>query len=100
MGVAAVFTAAMLLLSRRTPLAAAMTGPMALGGFLATVAAGALVANHWGDAAGLRHAAPALLVVLAVSVLAGCAASLCGRRRCAGKPPRRAPWPWWRQSSA
>ncbi|MEO7129230.1 MAG: hypothetical protein ABI040_10280, partial [Rhodoferax sp.] len=30
-----------------------------------------LVANHWGDTAGLQHATPALLAVLALCVLAG-----------------------------
>ncbi|QDL36583.1 hypothetical protein [Rhodoferax sediminis] len=70
-GLAAVLTAAMLWLGRRATPAASMAGPMAFGGFLATVAAGALVANHWGDAAGLLHAAPALLAVLAVSLVAG-----------------------------
>ncbi len=68
---AALLTAVMLWLGRRATPAASITGPLAFGGFLATVAAGALVANHWGDAAGLQHAVPALLAVLALCVLAG-----------------------------
>ena len=68
---AAVLTAVMLWLGRRATPATSIAGPMAFGSFLATVAAGALVANHWGEAAGLQHAAPALLAVLALCVLAG-----------------------------
>ncbi|OOG51175.1 hypothetical protein [Polaromonas sp. C04] len=70
-GLAAGLTVVMLWLGRHATPAAVMAGPMAFGGFLATVAAGALVANHWGETAGLRHAAPALLAMLTVSVVAG-----------------------------
>ena len=70
-GLAAVLTAVMLWLCRRATPAASMADPMVFGSFLATVAAGALVANHWGNATGLLHAAPVLLAVLALSVLAG-----------------------------
>lgn len=89
-GLAAVLTAAMLWLGRRARPAASLAGPMAFGSFLATLAASALVAKHWGDAAGLLHAAPALLGVLAVNVVAGV------RRKPlwpGGRPPWHAPWP-------
>jgi hypothetical protein len=61
----------MLWLGRRATPPTSITGPMAFGSFLATLAAGALVANHWGEAPGLQHAAPTLLAVLALCVLAG-----------------------------
>lgn len=70
-GLAAVLTAAMLILSRPNTTPSLFAGPMAFAGFSATVAGTALVANHWGESAGLLHAAPVLLVVLAISVTAG-----------------------------
>lgn len=70
-GLAAAFTALMLWLTRRTNQAATVAGPMALGGFTATVTGTALVANHWGESTGLQHATPTLLAVLAVCAAAG-----------------------------
>lgn len=70
-GLAVVLTTLMLWLDRRARPAATLAGPVAFGSFLATLAASALVARHWGDAGGLRHAAPVLLALLVVSVLAG-----------------------------
>lgn len=46
------------------------TGPLAFGGFLATLASTALVADHWGEAAGLSHAIPVLSAVLALGLAA------------------------------
>ncbi len=70
-GLAVMLTAAMLFWLRPAARPAAFAGPLALASFLATVAGTALVANHWGGAAGLRHAAPVLLVVLGACLAAG-----------------------------
>ena len=68
---AAVLTALTLWLCQRRPDMAAWTGPLALGGFVATVASVALVAGHWGGYTGLRQAAPVLWALLGVCELAG-----------------------------
>lgn len=68
---AAAFTVLMLWLIRREKQASSFAGPMALGGFLATVSGTALVASHWGESTGLQHATPTLLAVLAVCAVAG-----------------------------
>jgi len=70
-GLAVVLTAAMLILLRPGTTPSSLAGPMAFAGFSAAVAGTALVANHWGESAGLLHAVLALLVVLAVCVTAG-----------------------------
>ena len=70
-GLAAAFTVLMLWLARRPKRADTFSGPMALGGFMATVTGTALVANHWGESTGLQHATPTLLAVLAVCAAAG-----------------------------
>ena len=46
-------------------------GGMAFAGFIATLVGTALVATHWGNAAGLNHAAPVLLACLVVCVAVG-----------------------------
>lgn len=46
-------------------------GGMAFAGFIATLVGTALVAKHWGNAAGLSHAIPVLLACLVVCVAAG-----------------------------
>lgn len=70
-GMAAIVTGLMLGLNKRGTQTASFTGPMAFGGFLAAVASTALVADHWGEAAGLLHATPVLLTVLGVCAVAG-----------------------------
>jgi hypothetical protein len=70
-GLAAAFTVLMLFLTRRTGQTFSFAGPMALGGFVATVAGTALVASHWGESTGLQHATPTLLAVVAVCAVAG-----------------------------
>lgn len=70
-GSAAVLTVTMLLLLRQRIKPSPRSGPLALASFAATVAGVALVANHWGETAGWRHAAPVLLVLLGVCVAAG-----------------------------
>lgn len=70
-GLAVVLAAGMLALLRRGAQAHPVSGPLALAGFLTAVAGTALVAERWGEAAGLAHAAPALLGLLAVAVVAG-----------------------------
>lgn len=65
-GLAALLTAVMLWFYRRGATAVSLTGPMALGGFLATVAGTALVAAQWGDNIGLQHSVQVLLVLLGV----------------------------------
>lgn len=46
-------------------------GEMAFAGFTATVVGTALIAKHWGNAAGLSHAIPVLLTCLIVCVTVG-----------------------------
>lgn len=70
-GLAAFVTVTMLVLLRRSAHLSVRIAPMALAGFCATLASTAMVAAHWGDAAGLTHALPVLLAVLCLSVLAG-----------------------------
>jgi hypothetical protein len=70
-GLAVVLTVTMLLLSRQGQRSSAFASPIVLAGFLATVAATALVANHWGETAGFKHAAPVLLGLLVVCLTAG-----------------------------
>jgi hypothetical protein len=68
---AACFTVSMLVRLRRSARVTPLVAPLALAGFGATLVCTALVAMHWGDAAGLMHALPVVLAVLGVSVLAG-----------------------------
>ena len=68
---AAAFTMGMLWFNRRAAQTTSFAGPMALGGFIAMLAATALVAEHWGASKGMQHALPVLLVVLAVGAIAG-----------------------------
>lgn len=70
-GLAAVFTAAMLVAHRRAEHATSFAGPMAFGGFLATLVGTTLVANHWGLSQGLQQALPAVLTMLTIGVAAG-----------------------------
>ena len=70
-GLAALFTAAMLAIHWRAAQGASLAAPMAVGGFLATLASTVLVARHWGLSLGLQHALPAVLAVLAICMLAG-----------------------------
>ena len=70
-GAAALLTAAMLVLQRQSAKPCPLAGPLAFGGFTATVAGTALVANHWGETAGLLHAAPVLAVVLGLCLISG-----------------------------
>lgn len=56
-------TVVMLVLLRQRIPPAPLTGPIAFATFWATVAATALVAQHWGAAAGLMHALPVLLIL-------------------------------------
>lgn len=70
-GLAVVLTLAMLLLLRQRSAPAPLAGPLALAGFSATVAGVILVAQHWGDMAGLRHAVPVALLLLGVCLAAG-----------------------------
>lgn len=70
-GLAAIFTAAMLVLQRCAAQANSFAGPMAFGGFLATLASTTLVASHWGLSLGLQHALPVVLAVFTVGVAAG-----------------------------
>lgn len=46
------------------------TGPFAFAGFSATAVGSALIASHWGGNEGLRHAAPVLLTVFALTLIA------------------------------
>jgi hypothetical protein len=69
-GLAAALTATMLWFHWHAGPSAPFAGPLALGGFLATVAATALVANHWNESEGLRHALPVLLTLLGICATA------------------------------
>ena len=68
--VVAALTAVALVFQRRMPSTGLLTGPLTFGGFLATLGSTGLVANHWGEAAGLQHAWPTLLAVLGVGIVA------------------------------
>lgn len=70
-GLSAALTTVMLGLGRRPNNPYRFAGLVAFAGFVATVASTVLIAGHWGQAAGLRHAAPVLLVLLAVCAAAG-----------------------------
>ncbi|WP_210544204.1 hypothetical protein [Rhodoferax sp. PAMC 29310] len=70
-GLAAIFTAAMMAVDWRAGHATSFAGPMAVGGFLATLASTALVARHWGLSPGLQHALPAVLALFAFCMAAG-----------------------------
>ena len=70
-GLAALLTAAMLVLSRQGNQASRLAGPLAFAGFAGTVAGTALVADHWSKSAGLLHAAPVLLLVALLCLVAG-----------------------------
>ena len=66
----AALTVVVLVFQWRVPTTGSLIGPLALGGFLATLSSTALVANHWGESVGLQHALPPLLGVLAVGMVA------------------------------
>jgi hypothetical protein len=70
-GLATALTLAALIATRRSPNLSLRAGPFALAGFVATLTGVALVANHWGDEIGLMHAAPILLTVLVLALVAG-----------------------------
>lgn len=70
-GLATVLTLCAIIFLRKSTKPPSITGPLAFAGFVTTLAGVALVANHWGDQAGLWHAAPVVLAVLAVAVVAG-----------------------------
>ena len=70
-GLSVVLMALMLLVLRQKRRPSDWVASMALASFSATVAGTVLVAEHWGDAVGLRHAAPVLAVVLVVGLTAG-----------------------------
>jgi hypothetical protein len=68
---ASVLTAGILVKMRKTSKQSFITGPMAFAGLVATIAGVALVANHWGDEAGLSHAVPVLIGLLGASIVVG-----------------------------
>jgi hypothetical protein len=70
-GLATVLTLAALIAARRSKKQPSQAGPLALAGFVATLAGVTLVANHWGDEAGLMHAVPVVLALLLLAVVAG-----------------------------
>ena len=63
-GLATVLTLAALIAARRSKTQPSKAGPFALAGFVATLAGVTLVANHWGDDAGLMHAVPVVFASL------------------------------------
>ena len=66
----AVLTAVLLVLVRRGKRPSPSIGTMAFASFLTSLAASALVANHWGGSKGLAHAALVLPAVFAVCIAA------------------------------
>ncbi len=58
---------------RRTLTPMPLAGPLALAGFSATVAGVVLIAQHWGEVAGLQHAVPVALLLLVVGLATGAA---------------------------
>lgn len=66
-GLVAAFAATMLWVQRRGNPATSLARPLALGGFLATVACTALVAYFWNESKSLVHATPVLLAVLGIT---------------------------------
>jgi hypothetical protein len=65
------FTLTVVLLIRAHRSTSQNTGPFAFAGFSATAFGAALIANHWGGNQGLMHAAPVLLGVFALTLIAG-----------------------------
>jgi hypothetical protein len=70
-GLALALTVAAQMQFRRATRASANTGPTALAGFLALLTSSALVADRWGETAGLLNAAPLLATILTVCIAAG-----------------------------
>jgi hypothetical protein len=68
---AALLTIGMLVLVRRAGRPSMLASVTALASFTATAAATALVAEHWGGAAGLAHAAPVVLAGLSIGAAVG-----------------------------
>ena len=66
-----VFTGAMLAAGLRKKGATSLTGPMAFAGFLATLAAVVLVANHWGYSQAVGPATAAAVGCILLALLAG-----------------------------
>jgi hypothetical protein len=75
-GLALALTAAALMQFRRAAKSSVNTGPTALAGFLALLTCSALVADRWGETAGLLNALPLLATILAVCIAAGTSGKL------------------------
>jgi len=70
-GLAVALTVAMLALLYLGKQRSALVGGMAFAGFVTSTVGAALVAAHWGESAGLKHATPVLAAAICVALAAG-----------------------------